>query len=375
MAKTDKEQYMVEIFNKHVEKISANLGIPGQKGKFNRGKNRWNFSCPFCKEGKSWGRQARFWYDVTKNYVHCYNGGCRANGLPEHYASMLEKVKEVDIVKEYMTLTEAKDEFKQGKYDSERVMEPINLPDNVISIFEIKDYEPVDSVEAGIILKAKQFLITRKIVDAPFSPDELYIIAKQKVPFFARLIIPFKVGGQIIYWQGRALKETIKPKYLSSENLCRNVNPIYGLDYLPPEPEYVFITEAPIDAMFSINTVAIGHDYPSLDTVEYLIEKFNLNRFALPRAHIVIIVDNPTKDSTGLQNYLRAIDDGLSVFTWLADDNLTEYKDFNEYVVGSGDTLKFTDMDYMKSMIQAGFVAKMLLNPDLIPRYPQLTPQ
>jgi len=375
MARQDKEQYFVEVFNKHVEKISAELGRQGQKGKYHKGKNRWNFSCPFCREGKSWGRQSRFWYDVTKNYVHCYNGGCRINGLPEHFAAKLEDVKEVDIVKQYLTLSDAKEEFQNSKYDDTRSMSPVSLPDHAIHISKIKNYKPVDSVEAGMIMRAKDFIIKRKLLEAPYASDDLHVIVKNHVPFFARLIIPFKVGGTTIYWQGRSLKDTIKPKYLSSENLCRNVNPIYGMDYLPPEPEYVFVTEAPLDAMFSINTVAVGHDYPSSDTIEYIIEKFNLERFTLPRMHIVLIVDNPVKDSTGLANYIRAINDGLSVFTWLNDENLYDYKDFNEYAVGTGDVLKFTDMTYIKSMIQSGFVAKMGLNPDITPRYLLSTPQ
>ena len=142
MAKLTKEQYIVETLNKHIEKISAETGKPGYKGKFFRNKNRWNFSCPFCREGKSWGREHRFWYDLNRNFVHCYNGGCRVNGLPEHYIAQLEGISEVDVVKEYLSISDVKEEFKKSKTDSTQVMTPIELPDHAIHLNDIKKYEP-----------------------------------------------------------------------------------------------------------------------------------------------------------------------------------------------------------------------------------------
>ena len=369
MGKAAKEQYVVEILNRHIDIMSVDIGIKGRKGQYNRSKNRWAFSCPFCKEGKSWGRMNRLIYDIDRDFIHCYNGGCTVNGYPERYLANLEQVKEVDIVKEYLSISEVKDEFKNRKHDSTQNMVPINLPNNIIDVFSLKTYTPKNTEEAQIIQIAVNFLKRRKIIEAPYAIDELYLIVDKNVPFYGRLIVPFKVGGTVIYWQGRAIKNTIKPKYMSSENLCHNVNPIFGMDNLPSEPEYVFITEGAFDAIFAINTVAIAHDFPSFDTINYLIKKFNLDRFPLPRSHIVIVPDNPMIDSTGLENYIKAIDEGLSVFTWLNDENLHAHKDFNDYIQAGGDLLKFTDMNYMKSMLLSGFAAKMALNPNITPQY------
>ena len=42
---------------------------------YNKYTNTYNGSCPFCKEGKSYGKKTRFFYIPEKELTYCHNCG------------------------------------------------------------------------------------------------------------------------------------------------------------------------------------------------------------------------------------------------------------------------------------------------------------
>ena len=58
------EEYVIQTFYRCVVSPS-----------YNKYTNTYNGSCPFCKEGKSYGKKTRFFYIPEKELTYCHNCG------------------------------------------------------------------------------------------------------------------------------------------------------------------------------------------------------------------------------------------------------------------------------------------------------------
>jgi hypothetical protein len=351
MGKISKEEYFVERFRFHEKKISKELNFKSEGGKHPT-KAEWFFSCPFCHEGKSWGRKHRFWYHVEDDYVHCFN--CGKNCSPEDAICELEGLTRMQVLKECTTLEQVKDGIpKFGEKKAERIIRRIEMPPYAIPLSTIPDYKPKTEDEVMILRLLKEFMVNRKLTIAPYLPPELYVVVERQ-PLYGRLLIPFYYKDKLVFYQGRALKPVLQPKYLSSQNTSTGFTPIFNIDILPKKPKYIFLTESPIDAMFGTNTCAVWGKYPNVQQIKLLMEDFGVSY-----NQIVFVPDNPMVDPTGKKTANWAVDAGLGLFNWYGDPELAKCKDFSRYVAKTGDIGKFTNNQYMESMVVRGGEAKL----------------
>lgn len=147
-----------------------------------------------------------------------------------------------------------------------------------------------------------------------------------------RLIIPFYNHlGKIYFWQGRALKDWLEPKYLSREDPNDSLNSIYNYYNIDVEkPTIIF--EGPIDSIFVENAIGLT----GLKLYDKRLQKIK---------HKYFILDN---DEAGREQSIKLLktDKAEYVFVWkkfLKDMKLpVQLKDMNDVIVESGKYHKFT---------------------------------
>jgi len=309
------EQYVIENFYRCVSQPS-----------YNKYTNTYNGSCPFCKEGKSFGKKTRFFYIPEKELCYCHNCGYSkkvfnflldVTGKP--FNEIINEIKKLDntevpIIKEEIV---------------EKVRTP-SLPDDCINLsdenqLKFHNTSPVVSICLNLLKK-------RRLNTAINRPKTFYISLTDKV-HKNRLVLPFyDVNGDIIHYQTRTLlpaDERIKPKYLSK---VKSEKSLYGIHNIDPNLEYVFIFEGPIDSYFIKNGLAVcGIAEDSSRTFTPLQQK-QIGQLASYKK--IWCLDNQWNDNASLKKSSILLDNGETIFIW--PEELKDFKDVNEYCISKG---------------------------------------
>jgi len=332
------EQYVIENFYRCVSHPT-----------YNKHTNTYNGSCPFCKEGKSFGKKTRFFYIPEKELAFCHNCGyskkvfnfiLELTGKP--FNEVINEIKKLDntivpIVKEELI---------------EKVNTP-SLPDDCINLsdenqLKFHNSNAIVSICMGILKK-------RKLITAINRPKTFYLSLTDKV-HKNRLVLPFyDVNGDIIHYQTRTLlpaDDKIKPKYLSK---VKSEKSLYGVHNIDSNLEQVFIFEGPIDSYFIKNGLAVcGITEDSSRTFTPLQQK---QMGQLASFNKVWCLDNQWNDNASLKKSILLVEKGEKVFIW--PEELKTYKDVNEYCI------KFNKDSINPEMVlentYSGLKAKILL--------------
>ena len=213
--------------------------------------------CAVCNDYQTRGG---FKFDGDSVFYSCFNCQCKAGyNVEKNKHSITKKFKDVliafgipesDIIKtvSFNFFKDKKEEvikLETKQSGLEFPLTEINLPSNSIKI------DSNDSIWCEI---AEQYLTNRSLKISDFSTVP-YITETSS--YIGRILIPYVFRDKIIYWQGRAMDESITPRYknpsIEKNNIFYNMDEIYRYTTEP-----LFVTEGPLDAVsIGKNAVAI----------------------------------------------------------------------------------------------------------------------
>ena len=332
------EQYVIQTFYRCVSFPS-----------YNKYTNVYNGSCPFCKEGKSYGKKTRFFYIPKKELAYCHNCGYSkkafnfvldATGKP--FNEVINQIKSLES-----SDVPVIEEKKEAKPVSK------SLPDDCINLTDKNQLEfhknnPIVSI-------CLNFLKDRKLDIAINKPTTFYLSLTDKV-HKNRLILPFyDTNGDIIFYQTRTLLEKDsfqKPKYLSKVGAEKSLYGIHNLDLFH---DYVYIFEGPIDSYFIKNGLAVcGIQEDSNRTFNDLQQKQIAQLTTFKK---IWCLDNQWNDNASLKKSFSLVDNGEQVFIW--PEMFKHYKDLNEVCIKFN--LYSINPELVTKNTYSGLKAKILL--------------
>lgn len=246
-------------------------------------KNGFHCKCPFCLDSKKNKFKKRFWFtykDEENSYYHCFNCDEKGN-FYELYAHIMG-----------VSVKEAVNIFRQ--FDASKIRKRFIRPEEVLEEPTAVQEETLDWILDDCVKKPEGLLqeqlerilglfqTNRKVTDYP-----MYVAHTGK--FKNRIIIPIIENGKIIYFQGRAITNSMYPKYLNPtvEKSKIILNKLHF-----NRDKYIIVTEGLVDAMSIENnqgTSCLG----AVVRVELLTE---LTKYT--DRGIIIALDN---DETGLK--------------------------------------------------------------------------
>jgi len=159
-----------------------------------------------------------------------------------------------------------------------------------------KFFIPIKKGITPLFAKAMRVCIDRKI---PEEVWEKWFVSTGGM-YHDRLIIPFfDKEDKIYYYQGRALKDGLTPKYLSRAGEHISIYNYYSVDKNKP----VVVLEGPIDSIFVENSIAV---------TGVKIDDVRLKDF--PHKRFLIDYDAETKDTK--KKTIELLTRGEYVFNW-----------------------------------------------------------
>jgi hypothetical protein len=301
-----------------LEKFYHYAGKPKKIG------NKYNASCPICREGKSWLKKKRLYYYPSSNSLYCHN--CQGSWSALWWIKEVSGMDPKTIVKEAKSQygDEVGDGFFRKVVKEETPWVTPDLPLDAINLFdsqEIDFYKSNKKVQAAL-----QYVKDRKLDTAINKPKAIYFSLKDRM-HKNRILFPFydESGRKILFYQTRLLFKTDNDsaKYISKFNAEKT---ICGINNVKPEIPYIFIFEGPVDSFFVRNAVAMAG-------VQYT-EKQNQQLQSLDGFyHRIWVLDNPIQDQNEevRDKIIELIDRSEAVFIWPKE--LAKYKDINELCV------------------------------------------
>lgn len=186
-------------------------------------------------------RKHKLGINLTTGIFHCFKSGEKGNFVK--FYSLVEKIpySQAQIKLNYKVFlkdTPAKPSFRnlvRSYHSEEQLLNAIPVdPDSYDSSNEL-------------VKDAWHYLMTRKLFDLENEANNNFMVCEEGF-YKNRLIIPYIHEGHIIYFQGRALREGMKPKYLCAVEgaaLTRGADVLYPFDL---KQDYVVVCEGPVDA-------------------------------------------------------------------------------------------------------------------------------
>jgi len=312
-------------FNLPVDYVVSKFYELGYKVVHNKASGKYNSCCPICREGTSWGRKKRCWYDPEGGNISCFN--CGSN------LSTYNWIREVSGI----THKELCDELDKGDFgytdtffeDDIPKLKVETLPVDSINLFDpnqVNFYKTNSRVQFTL-----DYIKERRLDTAVNRPDALYISLKDKFQP-ERLVIPFKdERGDIVFYQTRKLFDwDDNPSYLSKLNADKT---LYGIDKVDPNLDTVFLFEGPIDSFFVKNGLGVaginkGKGFTLTKTQKDQMESLKL-------FDKIWVLDSQWIDETSREKTLSLLQAGECVFIW-PEIWGKKYKDLNEVCVACG---------------------------------------
>jgi len=294
----------------------------GHRVTHNKSTGKYNSCCPICREGTSWGRKKRCWYDPDGSNICCYNCGSSL--------STYNWIREVSG----MSHKELCDDMGKGDFGYTPILleedapqlKVETLPIDSINLFDptqVKYYENNSKVKYAL-----DYIKRRRLDVAVNRPHALYISLKDKFQG-DRLVIPFKdEEGDIVFYQTRTLFNTDeRPSYLSKVNSDKT---LYGIDNIDPNLDTVFLFEGPIDSFFIKNGLGVAGINAAKEFTLTKTQKSQMDSLGL--FNKIWFLDSQWVDKTAREKTLSLLESGECVFIW-PEKWGKYYKDLNELCV------------------------------------------
>jgi len=254
---------------------------------YSTGKGYYNFRCNICGDSKK-SKVKRRGYLIKKKdkpwYFYCHN--CQASLAATKWIKEYFPLHYKDYIREILS-------NKEKAVVKKSVVQKINK-DDIPEKDDIKFFVPIYKGKDKIFETAIKFCEKRSISRSIWSKWFVAVDGKYK----NRLIISFyDDNNKIYFWQGRALKDWMLPKYMS--RLGDQFNNIYNY-YNVDKKQEVIILEGCIDSEFVENSIGLT----GLKIHDKRIEDFK-NRYFL--------FDS---DKDGKKKSLKLLEKGEYVFNW-----------------------------------------------------------
>ena len=320
---------------KYINILSVRLEQFKQKGK-----NLFNFRCPYCGDSQKDKTKARGYLYAVKNdmFYKCHNCG--------HGTNMPNFIKDRDqkLYSEYC-LEKFKKKPKKEEVDFKPKFDKVEFDDlNLgMKISDLKDTHP-----------AKKFVLDRKIprdkLDLLYCCNRFMTLVNRVKPGtfkdvtkdYPRLIIPFyDESGKLFAFQGRAFGKE-QPKYITIK-LDESKQKVYGLErvnFLQP----IKVVEGPLDSLFLDNCLAsAGADLKNV-------------KKSLPEDQITYIYDNEPRNREIIKHMYSVIDKGYSLVIW--PDDLKQ-KDINDMILSDLTSEQIADIIHNNTFSGLAATAKL----------------
>ena len=320
---------------KYINILSVRLEQFKQKGK-----NLFNFRCPYCGDSQKDKTKARGYLYAVKNdmFYKCHNCG--------HGTNMPNFIKDRDqkLYSEYC-LEKFKKKPKKEEVDFKPKFDKVEFDDlNLgMKISDLKDTHP-----------AKKFVLDRKIpedkLDLLYCCNRFMTLVNRVKPGtfkdvtkdYPRLIIPFyDESGKLFAFQGRAFGKE-QPKYITIK-LDESKQKVYGLErvnFLQP----IKVVEGPLDSLFLDNCLAsAGADLKNV-------------KKSLPEDQITYIYDNEPRNREIIKHMYSVIDKGYSLVIWPDD---LKHKDINDMIISGLTSEQITDIIHNNTFSGLAATAKL----------------
>lgn len=290
--------------------------------------NKINLKCFLCGDSKKSPNKKRFFYYLETCTGYCFNCGTYITGLDiiSHFSGLRKKQISMKFFKNHLKdYPNEYHPFSLYEYPSP-IPEPNELK-NVIS----------DFWKLPLSDKAKDYLNSRRILEAPFLMEPLYSCRKNNDEY---ILIPWLENGIGAYYQLHDFQKISNSKYIFPFGLKRR---IYGLDNIDVSFPYIFIFEGVFDAIFVKNGIAVGSK---------CVTNFQMNilKNRYPKHQLVIAFDN---DSSGIEATKKLLENNKNNFKFLKWYDLNESsKDINDLILRKNDINLFKDKSKLKNMIK-----------------------
>jgi hypothetical protein len=311
-------------FNLPVDFVVSKFYELGYKVTHNKASGKYNSCCPICREGTSWGRKKRCWYDPDGGNISCFN--CGSN------LSTYNWIREVSGINH----KELCDELDKGDFGYIDTLFEEDVPKLKVETLPIDSINLFDTNQVNYykyntkVRFALDYIKQRRLETAINRPDALYISLKDKFQP-ERLVIPFKdESGDIAFYQTRKLFDwDDSPVYLSKLNADKT---LYGIDKIDPNLDSVFLFEGPIDSFFIKNGLGVaginkGKGFTLTKTQKDQMESLKLFKK-------IWVLDSQWIDQTSREKTLSLLQSGECVFIW-PEKWGKKYKDLNEVCVAN----------------------------------------
>ena len=297
-----------------------------------------NFRCIFCGDSKKSAIKKRGWVYLKNASVYCFNCGMSMSGIK--FLQLLSGSDYEDIHREYVRL------FLKSGLDSSlsaNAWQP--NADDEPSIFNLKN--AIDSsMKKPLTDKAKAYLDSRRVLQAPFLKEPLYSIYSEPKRDQEYILIPWKLNGVDAYYQVNDFLKLKSMKYMFPKGKKKL---LYGLDNVDPSYSKIFAFEGVYDSLFVKNGIATG----TKSITDY---QMKLIRERWPHHEVVVSFDN---DQAGFSSMKKLIETNKAskFFVWF--DQNTKEKDINEYVISKNNLNAFADTKTLDNMIYDSLQMKL----------------
>jgi hypothetical protein len=285
--------------------------------------------CPVCGDSKKSRNIRRLkisqYHDTWMCY--CWNGGCDVQGI--NIFSLYSDITGISYL-------QAKKELIEPVYDSRIVKKKMSSSKETLQADDTKTVEILDLDIDKDCLKVSSIPNSR--IEERFHKALLSFIKERKIPiecfvaisgrYQGRIIIPIYIKGKLVYFQGRAISDSIENKYLNP--YVEKGHIILNIDKFNVDMS-IIVTEGSIDAYmvdYNQGTTSLGAVI-SDDLLEILLDHTDKD--------VIVAFDNPDIDKSGYTTIMKMIKDskyGKRVKYFLMP--YKDIKDLNDLKVKKG---------------------------------------
>lgn len=306
-----------------VDYAVQNFYLYAGKPIYHKHKKLYNGSCPICREGSSWLKKRRLYYNPDKQWCYCHN--CGWSGSIFNWL-MVVTGKDVKQLTQDITNNEySADMLIQDKQEEVSIDVP-DLPIDSIDLFDtqqVKHYSHEKAVQTAL-----RYIKERRLDTAVNRPDSYFLSLKDRV-HKNRLIIPFyDHNNKIIFYQSRTIDGNYGiAKYMSKLGGQKS---LYNIHKVSSDIDSVFIFEGPINASFVQNGLAVTGIQTDSDHELTSLQQQQLQ--SLLTYDKIWVLDSQWVDKASWLKTQKLIEKDEKVFIW-PEMLGTRYKDFNDITI------------------------------------------